>query len=52
MIAFHEMKYPDQNLLISIPQAIIYFEDDEESEDPVSLNDKHGIRSNNISVFR
>ena len=37
MIAFHEMKYPDQNLLISIPQAIIYFEDAEESEDPVSL---------------
>ena len=37
MIAFHEKKYPDQNLLISIPQAIIYFEDAEDSEDPVSL---------------
>jgi predicted nucleotidyltransferase component of viral defense system len=37
MIAFHEKKYPDQNLLISIPQAIIYFEDADESEDPVSL---------------
>ena len=37
MIAFHEKKYPAQNLLISIPQAIIFFEDAEESEDPVSL---------------
>ena len=37
MIMFHEKKYPDQNLLISIPQAIIYFEDADESEDPVSL---------------
>lgn len=37
MIAYHEMRYPDQNLLISIPQAITYFEDAEESEEPVSL---------------
>jgi Nucleotidyl transferase AbiEii toxin, Type IV TA system len=37
MIRFHETKFPDQNLLITIPQAIIYFDDAEESEDPVSL---------------
>lgn len=37
MIGFHEAKYPDQNLLITIPQAITYFDDAEESEDPFSL---------------
>ena len=37
MIQFHETKFPDQNLLITIPQAIIYFEDADESEDPISL---------------
>lgn len=37
MIDFHETKFPEQNLLISIPQAITYFDDAEESEDPVSL---------------
>jgi predicted nucleotidyltransferase component of viral defense system len=37
MIRFHETKFPEQNLLITIPQAITYFDDAEESEDPVSL---------------
>jgi predicted nucleotidyltransferase component of viral defense system len=37
MIRFHETKFPEQNLLITIPQAIIYFDDAEESEAPVSL---------------
>ena len=37
MIHFHETKFPEQNLLITIPQAITYFIDAEESEDPVSL---------------
>ncbi len=37
MIHFHETKFPEQNLLITIPQAITYFEDAEESEDPISL---------------
>jgi len=37
MIYFHETKFPEQNLLITIPQAIIYFDDAEESEDPISL---------------
>ena len=36
-IGFYEKKYPSQQLLISIPQAIIYFDDAEDSEDPVSL---------------
>lgn len=37
MIHFHETKFPDQNLLITIPQAITYFGDADESEDPISL---------------
>jgi predicted nucleotidyltransferase component of viral defense system len=37
MIRFHEKKFPEQNLLITIPQAITYFIDAEESEDPISL---------------
>lgn len=37
MIAFHEQKFPEQNLLITIPQAITWFDDADESEDPISL---------------
>ena len=36
-ISFYENKYPSQQLLISIPQAIIYFDDAEEGPDPISL---------------
>lgn len=36
-IAFHKEKYATQNLLITVPQAITYFADAEESEDPISL---------------
>ena len=36
-IRFHKEKYATQNLLITVPQAITYFADAEESEDPVSL---------------
>lgn len=36
-IQFYHKKYSSQQLLISIPQALIYFEDAEESEDPISL---------------
>jgi hypothetical protein len=36
-INFHKEKYVSQNLLITVPQAITYFADAEESEDPVSL---------------
>ncbi len=38
IIDWHKQKYPNQMFLISIPNAITYFEDAEESEDPVSLN--------------
>jgi hypothetical protein len=37
IIAFHQQKFPSQQLLISIPQALTYFADAEESEDPISL---------------
>jgi len=37
IIDFHREKFPNQMLLISIPQAIAYFADADESEDPISL---------------
>ena len=37
LIAFHSKKYPSQMLAISIPNAITYFIDAEESETPVSF---------------
>jgi Nucleotidyl transferase AbiEii toxin, Type IV TA system len=37
MIECHKTKFPSQQLLISIPQALSYFTDADESEDPVSL---------------
>lgn len=36
-IKFHKEKYSTQNLLITVPQAITYFADAEDSEDPISL---------------
>ncbi len=36
-INLHKEKYASQNLLITVPQAITYFADAEESEDPISL---------------
>jgi hypothetical protein len=36
-IQFHKEKYATQNLFISAPQAMTYFVDAEESEDPISL---------------
>jgi len=36
-IYFHKEKYSNQNLLITVPQAVTYFADAEESEDPISL---------------
>ena len=36
-IQFHKEKYTTQNLMITVPQAISYFADAEESEDPISL---------------
>lgn len=36
-ITLHKEKYASQNLLITVPQALTYYADAEESEDPVSL---------------
>ena len=36
-IKFHKEKFSTQNLFITVPQAISYFADAEDSEDPVSL---------------
>jgi hypothetical protein len=33
----HSRKYPSQQILISIPNALTYFADADESEEPVSL---------------
>ena len=37
IIAWHNQKYINQMLLISIPQALTYFADADESDDPISL---------------
>jgi predicted nucleotidyltransferase component of viral defense system len=38
IIEFYVRKYPEQQLLISIPQALIYFSDADESQNPRSLD--------------
>jgi predicted nucleotidyltransferase component of viral defense system len=43
-ITFHKEKYSTHNLLIRVPQAITYFADAEESEDPISLKSRTGKR--------
>jgi len=40
IIDWHKQKYPGQMLAISIPHAITYFVDAEESETPVSLKNQ------------
>ena len=37
IIRFYNDKFPNQQLMIGIPHALTYFDDAEESEDPVSL---------------
>lgn len=37
MMDRHKEKYPNQMLAMSIPNALVWFNDSEESEDPVSL---------------
>lgn len=37
LINYNNQKYPNQMLLISIPQALTYFEDANDSEEPISL---------------
>jgi predicted nucleotidyltransferase component of viral defense system len=36
-VRYHAQKYSTQNLLISVPQAMTYFSDADEDEDPISL---------------
>ncbi len=56
IINFHCQKYPSQQLLISIPQALSYFVDANESEDPISLKGQtwglvQKIIQNKVSEF-
>lgn len=37
MIELFQRKFPSQQLLISVPQALTYFDDADEGEDPISL---------------
>lgn len=39
-IKFHKEKYASQNLLITVPQALTYFADAEESEDPIGMKNQ------------
>ena len=39
-VQFHREKYFAPNLMITVPQAITYFADAEESEDPISLKNQ------------
>jgi hypothetical protein len=39
-VELHKQKYSTQNLLISVPQAMVYFDDADESEDPISLKNQ------------
>jgi hypothetical protein len=36
-VQYHEEKYASQHLLISVPQALTYFSDAEDTEEPISL---------------
>ena len=39
-VTLHKEKFATQNLLITVPQALTYFADADESEDPISLNNQ------------
>ncbi|MBK6979949.1 MAG: nucleotidyl transferase AbiEii/AbiGii toxin family protein [Cytophagaceae bacterium] len=39
-VEFHKEKYSTQNLLISVPQTMVYFDDADESEEPISLKNQ------------
>ncbi|MFY0605946.1 MAG: nucleotidyl transferase AbiEii/AbiGii toxin family protein [Cyclobacteriaceae bacterium] len=52
----YQKKYPKQRLMISVPQALTYFADAEESEQPVSLKNQNweSVKSyirNKVSEF-
>ncbi|MDR1584883.1 MAG: nucleotidyl transferase AbiEii/AbiGii toxin family protein [Prevotellaceae bacterium] len=46
-VDFHIDKYTNQMLLISIPQALIYFEDAEKSDEPVSFKGQTWLKIKN-----
>jgi predicted nucleotidyltransferase component of viral defense system len=55
-IRFHKEKYASQNLLITVPQAITYFADAEESEEPISMKNQtwdsiKGFISSKVRVY-
>ena len=39
-VRFHKEKFSTQNLFITVPQAMTYFTDAEDSEDPISLKEQ------------
>lgn len=41
IVSFHKIKFPQQMLLISIPQALAYFEDAENTPEPISLKNQN-----------
>ena len=54
-IQFHEEKFSTQNLLITVPQAITFYADADESENPISLKNQtwesvQKIISNKVST--
>lgn len=42
-VNLHKEKYSTQNLYITVPQALTYFDDAEESEEPVSLKGQNWL---------
>lgn len=54
-IQFHEEKFSTQNLLITVPKAITFYADADESENPISLKNQtwesvQKIISNKVST--
>ncbi len=47
-IQFHKEKFAAQNLLITVPQALTYFADADESEDPISLKKQTWLKVQKI----
>lgn len=47
-VRFYKQKYPNQQLMISVPQAMTYFKEAEESQDPISLK---GQTWNSVKKF-
>ncbi|MBX2951817.1 MAG: nucleotidyl transferase AbiEii/AbiGii toxin family protein [Leadbetterella sp.] len=47
-VNFHKEKFSTQNLLITVPQAMLFFEDADEDENPVSLKGQtwESVKSN------